>query len=732
MNYVKTIFITTILLSMGTFFNGQEYVAYTTEAPMIPAELPKPTTTDITSSLDELLLPQEIMPQEEVSPSQEWDKNLSTLGDHWDKATNIPTDEWKKKAFELAERVLEKNKSASETLRSSFIAAINTQTIEMMAPAIINLIKDFDDMISAKLSSLETQTSQEKKETPATEQSKPNLAEEVKQESIAESFPIPTENPLAPGATEGGTLSESANTPEQQAENKLLQEWDEKIASMRQGQGSLNEIDAMLYKINELAPQLVKAGKKTEPEIKKEFYDALEILGLKKHLPKSELLFRQDSFNRALSPEQYAAYDQEAQQSQQEAYEQSLAAEQERKLQEELKKFRQEMEAKEAIAQEKRDKSEKQIQAALALAKEQGRISEEKARNLEMRTRALTEDLAAKGVSGLETTINIKEKKARETFSKTIQQQTAAAKKLAEEKKAAAEQGIFSKAVKLVTDTASSLWYGTTPTTTSQALTQLEEQQELKSLEAYLASTTKGQDEIERIMKIWKKLQEVLRTVPQSSDTNNMDKWINTINILLRELVLTHHIISIEDACTKIKNALPLPSAGQDSRKEIVNKIKTYLNEAEWKIKTEKQQEEAKKMEFQKQKQEQKEQIRLVQQKIKDEEDRIKAEEKKQLAAASSYKDEKQQWKQLLAQLSQNKQATPEENNAQTLEAIKKSHSLFNLAKAIPAKNEHSVAQKLKQKFTVALLEQQKPNENKINIHHHMDQFNKAMNKLLE
>ena len=732
MNYVKTIFITTILLSIGTILNEQDYIAYTTEAPMIPAELPKLTSTDISSSLDELFLPQDA-PKEEQNISQDWDNHLSTLGQYWDKTNNIPTDEWKTKAFELAERMLEKDKSASESLKTSFLAAINTQTTQI-TQAIINLIKEFDDLISAKLSSLETQTSQNKKEIPSVEQSKPGLAEEVKQEPIAESFPMPTENPLAPGAPEGDTSQSSGatGTSEQQAENKLLQEWDEKIAGMRQGQGSLNEIDAMLYKINELAPQLVKAGKKTEPEIKKEFYDALEILGLKKHLPKSELLFRQDAFNRALSPEQYAAYDQEAQQLEQEAYQQGLVAEQERKLQEELKKFRQEMAAKEAIAQEKRDKSEKQIQAALALAKEQGRISEEKARNLEMRTRALTEDLAAKGVSSLETTISIKEKKARETFSKTIQQQTAAAKKLAEEQKAAAEQGIFGKAIKLVTDTASSLWYGTTPTTTSQALTQLEEQQELKSLEAYLASTTKGQDEIERIIKIWKKLQEVLRTVPQSSDTNNMDKWIYTINILLRELVLTHHIISIDDACTKVKNALPLSSAGQDSRKEIVNKIKTYLNDAEWKIKTEKQQEETKKMEILKQKEEQQEQIRLVQQKIKDEEDRVKAEEKKQLAAATSYKDEKQEWKQLLAQLSQNKQATPEENNAQTLEAIKKSHSLFNLATAIPSKNEHSVAQKLKQKFTVALLEQQKPNENKINIHHNMDQFNKAMNKMLE
>jgi membrane protein involved in colicin uptake len=543
-----------------------------------------------------------------------------------------------------------------------------------------------------------------------------------------------TENPLAPGATEGGT-SETTGTPQEQAENKLLQEWDEQIAKMEEGKISGYEIDALFYKINELAPQLVKAGKKTEPEITEEFYKALQILGLKKLLHPSDLAVRKDAFNRALSPEKYAAYDQEAQQFEQEAYQQSLAAEQQRKIEEELKKFRQEMEAKEALAQEKRDKSEKQIQAALMLAKEQGKISEEKARNLEMRALAATAASSKALTQKLDTTMSAKEKEARDKFTKTIQQTPAAAKKLAAEQKAASEQGIFSKAIKLVTDTASNLWYGsTTPTTTSsQGLTQLEKEQELKDLKIYLASiTTKQPDEIKIIVELWEKLQKALGGAAQAFNQNNTDKWITVVSMILKELVLTHHIISIEDACTKVKNALPLPSAGQDYRKDIVNKIKIYLDEAEWKQRTEKQQAEAKKMEILKQKQEQAENIKLTQQKIKNEEDRIKAEEKKQLLAVASYKDEKQQWKQLLAQLAQNKQATPKENNAQTLEAIKKSHSLFNLARVIPAKNEHSVLQKLKQKFTVALLEQQKPNENKINIHHNMDQFNKSMNKLLE
>lgn len=122
----------------------------------------------------------------------------------------------------------------------------------------------------------------------------------------------------------------------------------------------------------------------------------------------------------------------------------------------------------------------------------------------------------------------------------------------------------------------------------------------------------------------------------------------------------------------------------------------------------------------------------LAQQRIKNEEDRIEAEKKKQLMAAADYKNHKKEWNQLLAQISNNTQATTQENHAHTTEAIKKSHALLNLASAIPSKNKHAVSQKLKQKFTVALLDQQRDNDEKLNIHHYMDHFNKEINRVIE
>ena len=129
----------------------------------------------------------------------------------------------------------------------------------------------------------------------------------------------------------------------------------------------------------------------------------------------------------------------------------------------------------------------------------------------------------------------------------------------------------------------------------------------------------------------------------------------------------------------------------------------------------------------------------LKQQKIKDEQARIEEEkqrieqEKQQLVAtATSYKDEKKQWYDLLGQVAQNKQATIQANNEHTQEALKKSQALLNLANNIPTKNKAAISQKLKQKFSVALLEQQKNSENLINIHQSMDVFNKEINKMTD
>ena len=188
---------------------------------------------------------------------------------------------------------------------------------------------------------------------------------------------------------------------------------------------------------------------------------------------------------------------------------------------------------------------------------------------------------------------------------------------------------------------------------------------------------------------------------------------------------MNYHIISLKDA-SDIIEAIIAPSS---NRNRIIKEIKKHLEEKKLKIIYEKQQKEAAILQKAQQKEERKKIALREQQRIKDEKDQKEAEVRRKTLLAASYKN---QWKQLLAQLSQKKQATREENNSQTREAIKKSQSLLNLASQIPSKNKPAISQKLKQNFTVALLDQQKLHNNTINIHQNMEQFNKAINKMVE
>jgi hypothetical protein len=739
MNYLKTIFITTILLNMSILLSqenlGKENynIAYTTEAPTEIPKIPTKMPTLTNETIEEIILPEETL-KEEKSISQEWNDHLATLKNHWDKENNLPTDDWKKKSFDLAEKMIEKDKNSSETIIQSFTEAIEKAQPTSLSKA-INLVQELKDIIAAKLlllenqAALENKAAQEKKEVIPVAVSTPDPFEGLSQGSITTGETFPTATELTSGTTEGSTSQTfgTTSTSQEQSAEKQIKQWDDLIAKIKKAEGSSEEINNMLSTINTLAPQVLKSGKKTQEGIQQEFRQVLEILGLKKKLSKADVKFAEDMFNRSLSPDE----DQQNKQFEQEAIQQHLTIEQE-KIQKDLQKFREEIAAQKASDEKKQEEEKKKIQAALRLAEQKGTISEEKAHTFEEKVESLTQRLASEGDLRLKATIQKKEKEARDAFAKTIKQPTISAKKIAEERKAAAEQGIFSKAIKMVTDTASGWWYGATPVPTPQGSTQLEEQQEIKTLETYLASTEKDQNEKDTIIKLWKSFQQNLHITPQLLDKDTIDLWISTINQLLKELVFTHHIVSIEDACTKVESILSLSSMDKDMQKKIIKKIKKHLEEIQWKQqKAIKEKEAQKENELQK-KQAEKEQILLTQQKIKDEENRLKAEKEKQSLAAASYKDEKQQWKQFLEHVAQNKQATTKENNALTAQAIKKSHSLFNLASIIPSKNQHSVAQKLKQKFTIALLEQQKANENKVNVHHYMDQFNKEINKIIE
>lgn len=107
-------------------------------------------------------------------------------------------------------------------------------------------------------------------------------------------------------------------------------------------------------------------------------------------------------------------------------------------------------------------------------------------------------------------------------------------------------------------------------------------------------------------------------------------------------------------------------------------------------------------------------------------------EEQRLLTAHSTYKDEKKYWYNLLDEISNTKKITPELHKQYAQKALEKSQSLLQLASYIPKKNKQKISQKLKQKFAVSLLEQQKDTDESLNIYHTMDWFNNEVNKLVD
>src|SRR5258706_6226074 len=147
MNYSKTMFIATILLSLNLTF-GAEYPAYTQEQPVnLEEQVNAAESTSIASSaMQEAII--------EKTDQQRWNDHLTALAendDYWDVATNIPTNSWKETALTLAKKLLDKDKNVGETLKTEFLNAVTTKVEQKegtLAPA-YTFIKEFDKAIDA-------------------------------------------------------------------------------------------------------------------------------------------------------------------------------------------------------------------------------------------------------------------------------------------------------------------------------------------------------------------------------------------------------------------------------------------------------------------------------------------------------------------------------------------------------------------------------------------------------
>lgn len=672
MNYLKTILITTILLNI---YNPNFASLFEKE------QLPTPDISE------EFIVPEETtVIVEEKNELQNWNNHLELLtieGEYWDATNNVPSDEWKHTAFDLAEKVLKKDTSLAETLKSNFLNAIqNKVTLEKGN----QLTKEFNDMIDKLLEQLQ----EEKKEITV---STPVVSETITPEPVSEPASLPQ-----PEITTAPDLESSSTTQiSEQAPKDLQAEWKELLDTIKKEEA----IGITLTKVHDVARDLLLAGKYTPKDLEDSFRDAMETRMITKRIDprviNDEIHYFKTSITRQEQPLYYQPPQMPHQQNQQEVFA--------------LQKLQEELDKKDALVREEQEKQRQKeeqermkLMAAITKAEEGGKVSKAQAHTVITELEKMRRALAQKDA---ETKQQIKE--AREALAKNIEQMAAM-------QKASAEKGIFST----FTEAVSNWWYGSSeqkPTGLSR-----EDQEKLLNL---LPPGAK-----ERFKEFQNKLLSFNTTKfwdQHNEQPNNI--WVREIREIIKDLVVQYDIIPLTDISNIIKKVFDSsgkisPATSRAIIENIEQPIRAEIAKQEQEKAIQQQKAEMKKN--------RKEQLLLAEQKIKDEEYQMEEKKIKEATTAFSYKDEKKQWYNLLDQVAHNKHATPDTNNALTQEAIKKSQTLLNLASDIPTKNKTAISQKLKQRFSLALLDQQKNNSDPVNIYQTMDLFNKEVNKITD
>lgn len=704
MNYLKTILIATVLLSINTIHSNEQ----SSLAEMLQ-NIPNPFDTTATT-----------IQNAETTDSNSldaWNNHLQSLKDQdefWDTANNSPTDPWVTKAHSLAEEVLKKDTNLAETLKLDFANALNAKTTKFAD--IMKIIEAFDNFIKQFLAA----------STPKAEEIIPTPAPVITPELVMSEPTIqPQPEPETSTSTQETTSSFtdtasntiSSSSAQGSGTDSLDKEWKDLLEKVTKKEMDSIDVDGILQQIYNTAQQLRKDRDTTK--LRADFLNALQTRKYRGGQYQPNLNQALRDFDIAVG-RTTAATEYESLSSQNNVQldpQLQLPQATSDQFSDELQNLREQLAQQdenaraEAEKQKEREKEllrkEIELKAATLQAQEASKAHENRFRSVDQ------------ALANLKSTLE-KEKSEREAAQ--LQEQKLLKEnitKLANAQKAEAEKGLVASVM--------DWWSGS-----SKNQIEIKEQRKIihdsfEKLAKQYSGSGPSLHQFETLLFNFEK--------PHYWDeTNNRpnQKWVSEVQLILIPLIKTYTALTPDGAYELIKAVLRSKMTYNAIEMFVDNAIKKPTDTELLKfITAEKQQEEAI-LRVAQQKKEKKERIALAQQKIKDEEDRVAEEQKRQLASAARYKNEKKEWYTLLQNMAQQANATNQDNNIHTENAIKKSQSLLQLAGDIPKKNKTAVSQKLKQKFTVALLEQQKNGEQSTNVHRNMDIFNNEVNKMVD
>lgn len=636
---------------------------------------------------------------EEKSDLEKWNDHLNSLSENWDATKNVPSDTWlRPKAFDLATAVVKQNKDQAASVKSQFLDKIN-EVATKFTPDTLAIIKEFDSAIDAQTDSIESKPAEEKpieQTTPEVAPSTPETINEPEQTSIQEAPALTSESASTTNTTTPST--ESGATAAEEPKKDLETQWKEIIESIKNEKEISTE---QLNKAAEIARDRVVLNQYPQEMLERDLFTALSsksqgVIDAAMNQFKITLAYGSQpnsypSYASAISPKELEMH----------------------------------LDAKMRAEKEKQDQKYREAIEALAAAKklqEEGKLSEAKVHTLAQQVTNM--DLAMKKK---EAEWQQQAQEASQRYAEMMKQQMAKAQKA----QSNAGKGVFSR----FTEAVGNWWYGKEESPNKPIQLSADDQKNLLNQIVHNARDKKG------AKKAFTVFQQTILDFSAIKNEAEYNNWVKKMQQLFEDIVITHKIMGLTELSSIVRKTL---LASENIKPEKIQNILDAISSEVRKTQAREAEKKAQDEEERRQEQEVKEQKIAALQKIKDEEirkktaeeaeqKRIIAEQQKRVVAASDYKDQKKQWYALLDRVAQHKGAVLNNHKEYTQEALKKSHSLLQLANDIPHKNKTSISQKLKQKFSLALLEQQKNNnDDAANIHHYMDVFNNEINKMVD
>ena len=663
MNYLKNVFIATILLNLAIIF-ASEYSAYTQETPVNLEE--QMNVPEVTPAPEET-----IQATQPLTDTQLWNSHLSALtenDEYWDTASNLPSYAWKETAITLAKTLLDKDKSLAESLKTEFLHTVSAAIEQKNGTlsAAYTFVQGFDNAIDAYVKSI---TEPEVKEEP-----KP--VEEVTQPVTEAPAPTPTEETPAPTQP---APEEPKVTPTETPQD-IFQQWNSILEGIAKEGTTLEENRTLLQKTYPIARELFMQKPQAAETIQLNLENALT-----EH--NQNLLLEPINIRQAMA-----------------AFSEATGISVDKDMYNQQNQQR--------IIAEQKALTEKQKDAALKIATLK-KIEEEAPapKKSEIRERVITleKDLAAYSDS---------EQKRIKAELQKLKQELVGLKK-AKEKAPQAEEGGVWGALKNIASSASKWWYGDSESTIAL------DKERSEKLDKIL--NVMGLTDYQKLLvkENWDTFIQKLRTFKDLDMHNATDvkKWLTDIQQALEYITITHHIISEDDALDITKDALK----EYPESMPFINKIKKYLEEKRRRIREKKEQEEFAEIKEAQQKQEEKDQDLRERQRRKILQDLSEKRKKEELEKKEAYNQIHNEWYQFLQQLRQQDATEEDNNkNSEQASKIAKSlMSLINIPEDRKREFDKKLEleQQLKNEFTAALVAQPRVNNHEINIQQNLESF---------